>query len=485
MMPSVVMRRFTGDLPGFGVGRRGGGGNGAHPAWGGRWAKARNGPQRHSKKAIRGRFFVAMAPARADHAPVRLVETRQPGQTRLDRCRNTRLCRRLTHIRQTPIIEPGRAPSMSKQKTVSSKTASRRKFLLAAGAAGAATVAMPQVSRAQTMTWKYQSTWPTKDIFHEMAIDYAKKVNDMTGGRLKLEVLSAGAVVPAFQMQEAVHVGILDGGHGVCAYWYGKHKAYSLFGTPPSFGWDATSMLAWFYAGGGEALYKELVNDILKLNLTGFLYFPMPTQPLGWFKKPVTGPNDLKNIKYRTVGLSADLFRELGASVTILPGGEIVPAIDRGLIDAAEFNNPSSDLLLGFPDVSKVFMTQSNHQQCEALEIIFNKAKHDALPTEIRSILRYAGFAATADNFALAHDRYSKDLEEIKKKGVQVIKTPDSVLNAQLAAWDRVLAEQTKEPFFKKVVDSQKAWAKRTVPYWLVNNNSTAALETAYKHFFG
>jgi len=211
----------------------------------------------------------------------------------------------------------------------------------------------------------------------------------------------------------------------------------------------------------------------------------MPTQPLGWFKKPVTGPDDLKNIKYRTVGLSADLFKELGASVTILPGGEIVPAIDRGLIDAAEFNNPSSDILLGFPDVAKFYMTQSNHQQCEALEIIFNKTKYDALPGEIRAILRYAGLAATADNFAWAHDRYSKDLEEIKKRGVQVIKTPDSVLNAQLAAWDRVLAEQTKEPFFKKVVDSQKAWNKRVVPYWVVNNNNTAALESAYKHFFG
>src|SRR5262249_33217898 len=245
---------------------------------------------------------------------------------------------------------PRRVMPMSSQRSHVSKPATRRKFLAGAAITGAATVAMPQVSRAQTTTWKYQSTWPTKDIFHEYAVDYAKKVNEMSGGRLKLDVLAAGAVVPAFQMQDAVQSGILDPGHGVCAYWYGKHKAYSLFGTAPSWGWDSHGLLAWFYYGGGEALYKELVNDILKLNLTGFLYFPMPTQPLGWFKKPVTGPDDLKNIKYRTVGLSADLFKELGASVTILPGGEIVPALDRGLIDAAEFNNPSSDLLLGFPD---------------------------------------------------------------------------------------------------------------------------------------
>jgi len=367
-------------------------------------------------------------------------------------------------------------------KSEKTKT-SRRKFLLAAGATGAATIAMPQVSRAQTTTWKYQSTWPTKDIFHEMAVDYAKKVNDMTGGRLKLDVLAAGAVVPAFQMADAVHSGVLDAGHGVCAYWYGKHKAYSLFGTPPSLGWDAHGFLGWFYYGGGEALYKELVNDILKLNLVGVLYFPMPTQPLGWFKKEMKSADDFKGLKYRTVGLSADLFKEMGAAVTILPGGEIVPAMDRGLLDAAEFNNPSSDILLGFPDVSKTFMLGSHHQQAESFEVIFNKQKFDAQPTEVKAILRNAAFAATADQFAMAHDRYSKDLEAIKKRGVNVVKTSDAVLNAQLAAWNKVIAEQSKEAFFKKVLDSQKAWVKRTVAYIQVNNLDSNALNAAYKNF--
>jgi len=371
------------------------------------------------------------------------------------------------------------------KKSATSKTATRRKFLLAAGATGAATIAMPQVSRAQTVTWKYQSTWPTKDIFHEFAADYAKRVNDMTGGRLKLDVLAAGAVVPAFQMSDAVHSGILDGGHGVCAYWYGKHKAYSLFGTPPSFGWDAHSMLAWFYAGGGEALYKELVNDTLKLNLVGFLYFPMPTQPLGWFKKEIKSGDDFKGMKYRTVGLSADLFKELGAAVTILPGGEIVPAMDRGLLDAAEFNNPSSDLLLGFPDVSKFFMLGSHHQQAECFEIIFNKAKFDALAPELKAILRNAAHASTADQLYMAYDRYSKDLEVIKSKGVNIIKTGDKVLSDQLNVWKKVIAEQSKEPFFAKVIASQMAWAKRTGVYLQTNNLDSNALNAAYKYFFG
>ncbi len=137
--------------------------------------------------------------------------------------------------------------------------ASRRKFLAGAAVAGAAAVAMPNVSRAQTVNWKFQSTWPTRDIFHEFANDFAKRVNDMAGNRLRLEVLAAGAVVPAFQMQDAVNAGILDGGHGVCAYWYGKNKAFSLFGTPPAFGWDANNFLAWMNYGGGYELYNELV----------------------------------------------------------------------------------------------------------------------------------------------------------------------------------------------------------------------------------
>jgi len=367
------------------------------------------------------------------------------------------------------------------------KPVNRRKFLKGgaiAATATAATISFPQVSRAQTVTWKYQSTWPTKDIFHEMAVDYATKVNEMSGGRLKLDVLAAGAVVPAFQMSDAVHSGILDAGHGVCAYWYGKHKAYSLFGTPPSFGWDAHGFLAWFYRGGGEALYKELVNDILKLNLVGYLYFAMPTQPLGWFKKEVKTADDLKGIKYRTVGLSADLFKELGAAVTIMAGGEIVPALDRGLLDAAEFNNPSSDILLGFTDVAKNYMVGSHHQQQESFEVIFNKAKHDVLAPELKAILRYAAFAATADQETLAYDRYSKDLIAIRAKGVNVAKTPDVVLEAQLAAWDKVLANQSQEPFFAKVIASQKEWVKRTVPYLQTNNLGSASLESAYKHFF-
>ncbi|WP_296572332.1 TRAP transporter substrate-binding protein [Phreatobacter sp.] len=359
----------------------------------------------------------------------------------------------------------------------------RRRFLALAGATAAATVAAPNVSNAQTMTLRFQSTWPQRDIFHEFCNDYAARVNAISGGRLRLEVLAAGAVVPAFQLQDAVHAGILDGGHGVTAYWFGKNKAYSLFGTPPAYGWDAHNFLAWMNYGGGYDLYNELVTQITRVNVVGFLTGPMPCQPLGWFKRELTQASDLRGLKYRTVGLAADLFNELGSAVTILPGGEIVPALERGLIDGAEFNNPTSDTILGFPDVSKVYMLQSYHQAAEAFEVIFNKGKYDAMGAEQKAILKFAAESASSDMYWKALDRYSRDLAALRGRGVNVIKTPDAILKAQLEAWDKVVARLSAEnPFFKKVIDSQRAWAQRTVGYERVN---TPSRDMSYTHFFG
>jgi TRAP-type mannitol/chloroaromatic compound transport system substrate-binding protein len=244
-------------------------------------------------------------------------------------------------------------------------------------------------------------------------------------------------------------------------------------------------MLAWFYAGGGEALYRELVNDILKLNVVGLLYFPMPSQPLGWFKKDIKGVDDLKGISYRTEGIAADLFRELGAAVTVLPSGEIVQAMDRGLLDAAALNNPSSDLQLGLPEVAKVYMMGSHHRVAGAFEIVFNKGKHDALPEEIKSILRHAALAASTTQLGVAYARYPKDLDEIRKRGVVVARTGEALLRAQLAAWNKVIADYSKERFFAKVIASQKAWVRRMQPYLAANNLGSGELAAAYQHFLG
>src|SRR5438094_7821406 len=283
--------------------------------------------------------------------------------------------------------------------TQSQSAPARRKFLrgAAAAATGAATLGFPMVAKAQgPISMRWQSTWPQKDIFHEYALDFAKKVNDMTGGDLKIEVLPAGAVVPAFGLIDAVSKGTLDGGHGVLVYHYGKQNALALWGSGPGFAMDANMLLAWHRWGGGKELLAKLYAS-LGLNVVSFPYGPMATQPLGWFKKPVTSVDDFKGIKYRTVGISIDMFTAMGAAVNALPGGEIVSAIDRGLIDAAEFNNAASDRLLGFADVSKVCMLQSYHQNAEQLEITFNKAKYDGLPEKMKAIIANAVTAASQE----------------------------------------------------------------------------------------
>jgi TRAP-type mannitol/chloroaromatic compound transport system substrate-binding protein len=363
---------------------------------------------------------------------------------------------------------------------------SRRKFLkggaIAAGAT-AATVAMPNVSRAQTVTLRMQTSWTATDVFHDMAVQYVNRVNEMAGGRLKIDLLVGGAVVKPFEVQNAVHTGTLDAAHTVPVYWYGKHKAASLFGTGPQWGQSAHHGIAWMYAGGGQALYDELVQKVLGLNIVGFFAMPMPTQPLGWFKKPITKAEDMKGLKYRTVGLAADLFDKMGVKVTQLPGGEIVPALERGVIEAFEFNNPTSDKSFGAHDVSKIYMMGSYHQAAEYFEILFNKTKYESLPKDLQAILKYSAEAANTANFSLAMERYSKDLEELRDKhGVKILRTPQGVMQDQLKAWDQLLVELEKEPFFKKVTAHQKNWFKRVTYYELLN---AADYKLAYEHYYG
>ena len=366
---------------------------------------------------------------------------------------------------------------MSDKKTVTS-----RRGMLKGAAVAAGAMSVPMIATAQTTSLRFQSTWPSKDIFHEYANDFAKKVNDMAGGKLKIEVLPAGAVVPAFQLLEAVAKGTLDGGHGVVAYHYGKNSALALWGSGPSFGMDPNMLLSWHNYGGGKELLAEIYTS-LNLDVTSYLYGPMPTQPFGWFKKPIAKVADIKGVKFRTVGLAVDMYTDMGAAVNPLPGGEIVPALDRGLIDGAEFNNASSDRLLGFPDVVKNCMLQSFHQSGEQFEILFNKGKLNALPTELKSIIDYAVQAASADMSWKAIQRNSQDYIELKKQGVNFYKTPDAILRAQLASWDKIMAKKGGEnALFKKVLDSQKVFAERAGQW---HNDYTVDFKMAYNHYFG
>ena len=394
---------------------------------------------------------------------------------------------------------------IKEEKGKEDKGTTRRKFLTAAGGVAAvatlaacgkkeeAKPAMPATPAApaapavavkpSTIVLKMQGAWGPKDIFNEMAEEYVKRVNEMSGGRLRIDYLVAGSVVKPFEVMDAVNKGVLDAGHHVPVYWYGKSKVASLFGSGPINGCDAQQTLAWIYRGGGLELYNELLKK-LELDVVGYFCMPMPTQPLGWFKKPVKSAADMNGLKYRTVGLAADLMQEMGLKVTQLPGGEIVPAMERGVIDAFEFNNPTSDKRFGAQDVAKNYMMGSYHQAMEFFEIIFNKKKHDELPKDLQAILRFGVEAASASNWWTAMDNYSKDLEELQTvHKVNVMRTPKSIFEAQLKAWDIVTKRLSDEdPFFKKVVESQRSWAKRVAKYWFLND---ADYKLGYEHIFG
>lgn len=338
-----------------------------------------------------------------------------------------------------------------------------------------------------SITLKLQTAFAPQDIFHEMASLWAKKVDAMTAGRIRVDVLPNNAVVPFTQVIDAVSQGVLDAGLAVPAYWFGKNRAASLWGTGPSFGMDADVLLGWIHYGGGQDLYDELIQKTLKLNVQSYFFGPMPTQPLGWFQKEVTSADAFKGLKYRTVGLSADLFTEMGAAVQTLAGGDIVPALQTGRIDAAEFNNPTSDKLLGFQDISKLLMVQSYHQPMECMEMLFNKPKWDSFSPEIKAILRNAVMAQSADFTWLFMERNSKDYIDFKTKfNVKVIRTPQSILQAQLNAWNKIIERESAKadtgPFFKKVIDSQREWARRVVQ---LRAEIMVGNDLAFNHYFG
>ncbi|WP_274425990.1 TRAP transporter substrate-binding protein [Chelativorans sp. YIM 93263] len=366
------------------------------------------------------------------------------------------------------------------------KTYSRRKFLgratTAAGAAAAGTLAAPAVLAQAPVTIKMQSSWPSSDIWMDFARQYIERVERMSGGRLQIDLLPAGAVVGAFQVLDGVHDGVIDAAHTVPVYWYGKHKAASLFGTGPVFGGSATTMLAWFHQGEGKEFYRELTQDILGLNVYGFYGFPMPAQPFGWFKEPVQSVEDIQGLKYRTVGLAADLLQQMGMAVSQLPGGEIVPAMERGVIDAFEFNNPSSDLRFGSQDVAKNYILSSYHQASESFEFLFNRDVFDSLDDDLQAILEYGVESASTANTASALDNYSADLRTLQDEhGVEVHRTSQEILDAQLRAWDEIIPELEQDEFMKRVLDSQRQWVERVVFYELMNSPD---LTLAYEHYF-
>ena len=378
---------------------------------------------------------------------------------------------------------------IKEKKSLKNLTSSRRKFFKTAAkasAVAAATVAMPNIATAgaHATVLKMQAAWPSGgDIFFEMAQDYCNMVSDMSGGSLKIDLQPVNAIVKTSEIGAAVSDGIVDMGHWVTAYWYGKNAASSLFGTGPSYGMSSQEVMGWMEYGGGRKLYEETLASV-GYNYTGFFHMPMPAQPFGWFKKNVTKVSDVKGMKYRTVGLATNVLTAMGMVVRQLPGGEIQPAMKTGLIDAAEFNNPTSDSNFGMQDVSKHYHLGSFHQSQEMFEIPMNTKRLNSLSPAHQAILKNAAYAANTDNYFKALVRYSDSLAMLMNEHkVNIYQTSDAILAEQLKGWDKVIGEfSAKDPFFKKIVDSQKAYAKKVMKYLLMNQPN---YKLAYENEFG
>ncbi|MFT4103181.1 MAG: TRAP transporter substrate-binding protein [Burkholderiaceae bacterium] len=355
----------------------------------------------------------------------------------------------------------------------------RRSFTtLAAGSAALA--ATPAV--AQSVTLRCQSAWSANDLFHELATDFARKVNAMSSGRLRIDMLPADAVVKPYDLLDAVSKGVLDGGHGILSLWYGKHPAFSLWGSGPSFGMDPNMLLAWHEHGGGKGLLDEIYRS-LNMQVVSMLYAPMPTQPLGLFRRPVLRPDDFKGMRFRAIGPSVDLFTAMGMSISTMSNKEAEAAIERGQLDGATIDNVSVGATDAVSKVAKVCMLRSFHQKFANLELLFNRRRFDALSSEHQAILTVAAQACSAEASWKLIDRCSRDYVELQdRRGVTFVPTPDAILRAQLKAWDEVAAHRSAESqLFRRVSDSMRVFAQRA-GHW--QNDTLVDYRMAYDHYF-
>ena len=348
-----------------------------------------------------------------------------------------------------------------------------RKYLTAALAAAAvvmfAGTQFPAESQSTTkFVLKGQSSHPAASNFHLVFKQWGEAVEKMSGGRVKVEALPAGAIVPAFEVFDGTSRGVLDVGASPFGYILGK----SLVGIPlshgPLFGMDGTDYWAWYYDGGGMALLEEFYRDVLKMNVVGF---PVPTdypQGMGWFKKPIKDLNDLKGVKYRIYGIGAETYGRLGVSVVTIPGGEIVPALERGVIEGAEWINCEEDRKLGLHNVAKHYYTPGMHEPVTGGQIIVNGNVWKKLPDDIKEIMKVASVYATVQrNFALNRET-AVACQTLIKAGVTLHRTPDDILKNFLDEWEKIQSEYAaKDPFYKKVIDSQKKYAELIVPFKL------------------
>ena len=324
---------------------------------------------------------------------------------------------------------------------------------------------------AENYTLKIQTAVPSASIYYKLIERMAGRIDTMSSGRLKIEVLPAGAVVGAFEILDAVDQGIVNGGFAWTHYWSGKHPAGLLFSAPTAglgMGLDQLSTVSWIYDGGGDKLYQKYFTEVLGMNIKGFICMPMGPEPFGWFRDPINSVEDLKKTKFRAPpGIPSESLVLIGIPAVSMPGGEIVPSAQRGVIDAAEWISPADDRNLGLSSVWKNYYLQGLHQAVSIGDIYINLDWWNKLPKDLQAIFQAGIMTCIADSYNWNVSQNSAALKElVTQQNVVVHDTPADYYEAYMAATQKILDKYAQQDaFFKEVLTSMQEWAKLTVPY--------------------
>ena len=348
------------------------------------------------------------------------------------------------------------------------RPACRNALVLAVLATGLGFAETASSQQPAPRTLKMQSTWPASSTLQENFKFFAERVDKLTSGQLKVETMAGGQVVPPFEVLDATHKKVLDGAHAVSYYWIGKHKATTLFASTPAgpFGMDHMDFLGWVYEGGGLEMYWDMYQKEMKLNVIAFPILPSSPQAFGWFKRPIKNLADFKGMKCRQTGIVAEIFQKMGMQTVNMPGGEIVPSAQRGVIDCAEWVGGIEDLRLGLPQVFKYHYVPGMHEPSVFGELLINNDVWTSLPAQQQEAIRSATIE-TIVRWSIRWQKQNADaMEEMRTKyGTVILRTPPDILIAFLKAWDEMAKEESaKNPFFKKVLDSQREYASKVVP---------------------
>jgi TRAP-type mannitol/chloroaromatic compound transport system substrate-binding protein len=332
----------------------------------------------------------------------------------------------------------------------------------------AAALAISSQALAQAKTLKMQSTWPASSSLQENFKFFGERVDKLTSGQLKVETMAAGQIVPPFEVLDATHKKVLDGAHAVSYYWVGKNRTTTLFASTPAgpFGMDHMDFLGWIYEGGGLQMYWDMYQKEMKLNVIAFPIMPSSPQAFGWFKRPIKNLADFKGMKCRQTGIVAEIFQKMGMTTVNMPGGEIIPSAQRGVIDCAEWVGGVEDLRLGFHNVWKYHYTPGMHENVTIGEVVFNMDVWKSLSVQHQEMIKSAANESFLIWWAKWQKQNAEALTELQTKhGVRILRTPPDILTEFLKTWDIIAAEEAaKSPFFKKTHESQRQYASLVVP---------------------